>query len=93
MQFKALPDWLQQYLEGSAMELYEVAAFPSHLVGQPFTTVARYLLDVHHALLLALVPSGKGMKGPDGGPRCLLAPVAQVGWFPLLNAKVVGVAC
>jgi hypothetical protein len=65
------------------MELYEVAAFPAHLVGQPFATVARYLLDVHHALLLALVPPGMGNKGAaDPGRRCLLAPVSQVGWTP-----------
>lgn len=62
------------------MELYEVPAFPPHLVGQPVTTAARYLLDVHHALLLALGPPGRGQGGVDGSTSggCLLPAVGQV---------------
>lgn len=39
-QFESLPDHIQEYLEGSANELYE-AALPDHLAGLPFETVRR----------------------------------------------------
>lgn len=44
---------LQEYLEGSSNELYELSAFPAHLQGQTCATVAGYVLDVHRAVLLA----------------------------------------
>lgn len=52
-EFEQLPEWAQEYLEGSSNELYEVAAFPPHLHGLAVATVAQYLLEVHRAVLLA----------------------------------------
>lgn len=39
IQFEGLPLWMQEYLEGSANEVYEVAALPSHLVGLSYEQV------------------------------------------------------
>jgi hypothetical protein len=48
-----LPEWAQEYLEGSSNELYEVTAFPEHLHGQTVAQVAEYFMDMHRAVLLA----------------------------------------
>jgi hypothetical protein len=52
-EFEELPEWAQEYLEGSSNELYEVTAFPDYLHGQTVAQVAEYLMDMHRAVLLA----------------------------------------
>ena len=85
LQFAALPSWLQEYLDGSAMELYEVAMFPWFLVGQPFTTVACYLLEEHRAVLLGLgLQEDSQPSGSAAQDILLLAPLQQV-WVCLVQ--------
>ncbi|KAI8466030.1 MAG: hypothetical protein J3K34DRAFT_524876 [Monoraphidium minutum] len=77
LQFEALPGWLQEYLEGSANEIYEAAALPPHLGGRTFdeararaaprraregAPLARYIFDRHGAVLVAVAP-GPGAQG------------------------------
>jgi hypothetical protein len=70
---------LQEYLDGAAMEFYEVALFPWFLVGQPFTTVACYLLEVHRAVLLGLGwQEGDQQPGIAPQDNIVLAPIQQV---------------
>jgi hypothetical protein len=61
-EFERLPEWAQEYLEGSSNEVYEVAALPAHFRGRTLSLVARYLLEVHRAVLLASTGTSSGGK-------------------------------
>lgn len=71
---------MQEYSEGSAMELYKVATFPAHLVHQPYTSVARYLYDEHRAILIAL---GECSHAATQGTGISLAPINEVSVTPM----------
>lgn len=62
-EFEHLPEWAQEYLEGSSNELYEVSAFPQHLHGQTMARVAEYLFEVHRAVLLATAGTENAGRG------------------------------
>jgi len=62
-EFEHIPEWAQEYLEGSSNELYEVSAFPRHLHGQTMAKVAEYLFEVHRAVLLATAGTAAAGRG------------------------------
>ena len=59
MQYNALPKWLQEYLEGSCMEIYELARFPPQFHGHSYDEVALFLYDCFRAVLVAVGNTGR----------------------------------
>jgi hypothetical protein len=67
-EFEGLPEWAQEYLEGSSNELYEVAAFPTCLHGQTVGQVAEYVLGAYRAVLIATAGTSPcSSSGSSGG--------------------------
>lgn len=67
-EFEGLPEWAQEYLEGSSNELYEVAAFPACLHGQTVAQVAEYVLGAYRAVLIAT--AGTSPCSSSGSSGC-----------------------
>ncbi|WIA30873.1 hypothetical protein OEZ86_000928 [Tetradesmus obliquus] len=52
-QCEQAPLAVQEYLQGSTNELYEVASLPAHLIGEPVSLLAVYLHEVYQAVVIA----------------------------------------
>ncbi|WIA10960.1 hypothetical protein OEZ85_011123 [Tetradesmus obliquus] len=52
-QCEQVPLAVQEYLQGSTNELYEVASLPAHLIGEPVSLLAVYLHEVYQAVAIA----------------------------------------
>lgn len=74
MQLERVPPWLRDYMMGASQEVYQLAHFPSTLVGRTFKEAAGFIFDSCHAVLLAVEAS----KGPNRH-KMIVGDLEQVG--------------
>lgn len=72
-----LPQWFQEYLDGSGNELYEVASFPPHMLGEPVAAVTLYLQETHRAIIVATAGSCHESSGLQEISHSKASPAAQ----------------